>query len=152
MLRKLFGPMSQCASHATEDMDIWLLSLCAWQSGAWCSKSRWWLAGFSAGSRERCNRSTLVEIKGRASEHCASEPSTAGHSRMRTNEPHMSKPERHIDIVFRRDEGCGHHVTHHACCHDMLLHVAGRDQAAVIQVERQAVSQRSEWSIAPKSR
>ena len=40
----------------------------------------------SAGSRERCNSSTLVEIKGRASEHCASEPSTAGRSRVRTNE------------------------------------------------------------------
>ena len=28
VLRKLFGPMSQCASHATGDMDVWLLSLC----------------------------------------------------------------------------------------------------------------------------
>ena len=44
----------------------------------------------SAGSQERCNRFTLVETKGRASEHCAREPSTAGHSRVRTNEPHVS--------------------------------------------------------------
>ena len=80
-------------------------SLCAWQSGAWCSERRWKLAGFSAGSRERCNRSILVEIKGRASEHCASEPSTAGHSRMQTNEPHMSKPERRIETVFQTGRG-----------------------------------------------
>ena len=31
-----FGPMSQCASHATGDMDVWFLSLCVWQSSVWC--------------------------------------------------------------------------------------------------------------------
>ena len=33
-----------------------------------------------AGSRERCNRSTLLEIKDTAREHSARELSTAGHS------------------------------------------------------------------------
>ena len=61
--------------------------------------------------------------QGRANEHSASEPSTAGQSRMRTKEPHMSKPERRIETAFRRDEGCGQHLTDHACCHDMVLHV-----------------------------
>ena len=55
---------------------------------------------------ESAEKITLVEIKGRASG-----PSTAGHSRMRTNEPHMSKPEGRIETVFRRDEGCGQHLT-----------------------------------------
>ena len=133
------------------------LSLCVWQSGAWCSDSRWSTGGFSAGSRERCNRFTLVEIKVRASEHCASEPSTAGRNRIRTNEPHVSRPgpfirEGRIEIVFRRDEGCGHHltcvtlgVTTNSC---MLLR---RDRAAVIQIERHVFSQRSEWDFALRS-
>ena len=109
-------------------------------------------AGFFAGSRGRCNRLALVEIKGRASEHCARKQSTAGHSRMRINEPHMSKPERRIEIVFRRDEGCGQNLT----CTKLVVTtwsciLLRRDQAAVIQVERQVFLQRSERGLAPKS-
>ena len=144
--------MSQCASHAIGDLDVWLLSLCLWRSGAWWSEYAWSMGGFVAGSRGRCNRLALVDMKGRASEHCAREPSTAGHSRMRTNVPHMSKLEERIETVFRRDEGCGQNltctklvVTTWSC---MLLR---RDQAAVIQGERQVFPQRSERGFAPKS-
>ena len=101
--------MSQWASHAPGDMDVWLLSVCL--------ARRWWaLYCASAGSWERCNRSTLVEIKRKASEHCAIELPTAGRRRMRTHGPHVSRVgmfirEGRIAIVFRRDVGCSQHMT-----------------------------------------
>ena len=152
VLRKLIGPLSQFASHASGDMDVWLCLCVSGDQAHGVQK----LAGSWQVSlldpRERCNRFTKVEIKGKASEHCASEPSTAGHSRMPTNEQHMSKPSTtHWTSSSDGTRGCGHHLTYHACCHDMVLHVAVQTQAAVIQVERQAFSQRSEWSFAPKS-
>ena len=54
--------------------------------------------------------------------------------------------EGRIEIVFRRDEGCGQHLT----CVTLVFttwacRLLRRDQAAVIQVERQVFSQRSEW-------
>ena len=82
-------------------------------------------------------------IKSRANEHCVSEPSTAGCSRVRTNEPLVSRPgkfirEERIQIVFRRDEGCSQQLTCATLAFTtwscMLLR---RDRAAVIHVERQ---------------
>ena len=44
------------------------------------------------------------------------------------SEPHMSKPERRIETVFRRDEGCGQHLTWVTLVVTtrMVLHVAAQ--------------------------
>ena len=108
VLRKLFGPMSQCASHATGDVDVFFVcpairrmvfrnSLVVGRCLCWIPRAPQQI--FLGGNRVN---TALVNSRRRVTAVCGQMSNTC-------------RSLNDADIVVRRD---------HACCHDMVLHVA----------------------------